>query len=242
MKKFKFVLLVLFVFLSLAIHGQDKTPKVKVNASSSITSDADLAEVNVRIQVSGSDIEANSKKIQKVISDIEKNLNVYEIKEGSFVKPLIEHTQDRTFSKLSGSKLGGSSSSSGSSSNDHWSSHCIITISVLKIENLGFIQKEISKIEEATITSTKFKVSNEEEVKLNQYKLALLSAKKKGELMTTTLNAKLGVPILIAEVMESKDSKNEAVNIYAKNEKVYDKHSFAKITIAVNVYVEFQLD
>ncbi len=235
MIKIKVIAMILLLLGSIAINGEEKPRKIKVNGSASIVVDAEFAEVSIRIHAYGTDFEANTKKIQKTISEIEKSLNTFEIKEGSYLIPIIEHNLGGVSLKISSSKTGGSSS------NENGYSNCTITLTVLKLDNLGLMYKEISKIEGASVVSTQLKINNEENLRLNQYKMALLAAKRKGDLMATTLNAKLGVPLLIEELNGQKGVPNDGI-IRAYPEKNPDKNNFAKITIVADVYVEFQLD
>lgn len=237
MIKIKFIVLLMLVIFSISIKGEDKTRKLKVNGSSSVVVDAEYAEVSIRIHVYGVEFEANTKKIMKVISDIEKSLSVYEIKEGSYAKPLIEHGFEKSNSKFSGSKTSGPSSNSG----DIGFSSCTLVLTVLKLESLGYIYKEIAKIEDASVVGTQLKINEEEGIKLMQYKKALLLARTKGELMASTLNAKLGAPLLIEEVIEPKNTQNDVVN-QIKFDRGNNKNNFGKITVHVNVMIEFQID
>lgn len=232
----KYFFLVLLVVFTISINGDDKIRKIKVYGSSFISVDAEFVEVAVRVQVYGADVDANNKKIAKIVSEIEKSLSSYEIKEGSFALPLIEHGYEKVNSKFSLSKT----SSSGSSANDNGVSSCNLILTVLKLEYLGYIYKELSKFDDVSIVGTQFKVKDEESIKLAQYKKALLSAKMKGDVMAATLNSKISQPVLIEEKIEP-NILNEVTN-RINLDKINPRNNFGKVNFSVNVLVEFQLD
>ncbi len=224
MRIFK-ILICLLIFSSPVLAG-DAAGKISVTGSSEITLEAQYSIIRAELRYVHGEIETSYQNLQQTLADIINQLKQLGLTDKEITKSIVRQGSEYAWKNNSRVHTG-------------FYSSCNMQIRVNDIANIHQVYNQLSKYNLLSIRGTTYGRNDTDNIRNNEYKKALLAARKKAELMAATLGVTTG---LVINIIESGVQTIAPVALLkADAAPAQPGGTFGSVTISAHVVVEFEL-
>ncbi len=224
MRIFK-ILICLLIFSPPAFAG-DAGGKISVTGNSKITLEAQYSIIRAELRYVHGEIDTSYQNLQHTLAEIINHLKQLGLTDKEITKSIIRQGSEYAWKNNSRVHKG-------------FYSSCNMQIRVNDIANIHQVYNQLSKYNLLSINGTEYGRNDTESLRNNEYKKALLAARKKAELMAATLGVQTGEVINILE--SGAQSIAPVALLRADAAPAQPGGTFGSVTVSAHVMVEFEL-
>ncbi len=224
-----YTLLCLLLFISPAFGGETAR-SIRVGGNSEITLEPQYSIIYTDLKFLHPEISTSYQNLQQTLSDIINELKTLGIVDKEITKSIIRQGTEYTWRNNSRIHAG-------------FYASCSMQIRVNDIANIHLVYNKLSQFKALAITGTGYGRNDIEEVRILEFKKALLVARKKAELMAKELGVSIGAVLQISETEFSR-TPSPLMRMHSDTAAAPERTggTFGSVTISAHVGVEFALE